>query len=116
MAAYLVEHGPLAIAADAAEWQFYFGGVFDLPCGKSLDHGILIVGFGNETTIFGFHTQYWIVKNSWYVTNMLFSNCCGLTICVGEQHGESLVTSKSSVEMASADLTPLFLLPSFKLI
>jgi len=68
MAAYLVQHGPLAIAADAAEWQFYMGGVFDLPCGKSLDHGILIVGYGNETTIFGHHVDYWIVKNSWGAT------------------------------------------------
>jgi cathepsin F len=65
MAAYLVEHGPLAIAADAAEWQFYFGGVFDWPCGSNLDHGILIVGFGNQTSIVGRHTPYWIVKNSW---------------------------------------------------
>jgi len=68
MAAYLVQHGPLAIAADAAEWQFYFGGVFDIPCGDSLDHGILIVGYGNETTIFGHKIDYWIVKNSWGAT------------------------------------------------
>jgi len=68
MAAYLVQHGPLAIAADAAEWQFYFGGVFDIPCGDTLDHGILIVGYGNETTIFGHHVDYWIVKNSWGAT------------------------------------------------
>merc|ERR1711991_588974 len=40
----LVKNGPLSIAADAAEWQFYIGGVFDLPCGKSLDHGIVIEG------------------------------------------------------------------------
>jgi len=65
MAMYLVQHGPLAIAADAVEWQFYIGGVFDLPCGKSLDHGILIVGYGNQTTIFGKGTDFWIVKNSW---------------------------------------------------
>jgi cathepsin F len=65
MAAYLYEHGPLAIAADAAEWQFYFGGVFDFPCGHNLDHGILIVGYGNQTTLLGRHTPYWIVKNSW---------------------------------------------------
>jgi len=64
MAAYLVQHGPLAIAADAAEWQYYTGGVFDLPCGKNLDHGILIVGYGSEMTILG-EKQYWIVKNSW---------------------------------------------------
>lgn len=65
IAAYLYTHGPLAIAADAAEWQFYLGGVFDIPCGKSLDHGILIVGFSSQRTILGDNTPYWIVKNSW---------------------------------------------------
>jgi len=65
MAAYLVAHGPLAIAADAVEWQFYFGGVFYAPCGDQLDHGILIVGYGTETDIFDQTMPYWIVKNSW---------------------------------------------------
>eukprot|EP01087_Luapelamoeba_hula_P025025 TRINITY_DN972_c0_g1_i1.p1 TRINITY_DN972_c0_g1~~TRINITY_DN972_c0_g1_i1.p1 ORF type:complete len:367 (+),score=62.35 TRINITY_DN972_c0_g1_i1:28-1101(+) len=65
MAAYLVAHGPLAIAADAAEWQFYVWGVFDAPCGTQLDHGILIVGYGTEVDEFGFSIDYWIVKNSW---------------------------------------------------
>jgi len=64
MAVVLVNHGPLAIAADAVEWQYYTGGVFDLPCGKSLDHGILIVGYGIKDTILG-RKEYWIVKNSW---------------------------------------------------
>jgi len=65
MAVYLVDHGPLAIAADAVEWQFYIGGVFDIPCGTSLDHGILIVGYGVEVDILGFHIPFWWVKNSW---------------------------------------------------
>jgi len=65
MAAYLVQHGPLAIAADADEWQFYIGGVFYVPCTTSLDHGILIVGYGVETDIFDQTMPYWIVKNSW---------------------------------------------------
>eukprot|EP01133_Synstelium_polycarpum_P007920 gene7920-9301_t len=68
MAAYLVANGPLSIAADAEEWQFYIGGVFDLPCGKTLDHGILIVGYGAETNVFGHLKPYWIVKNSWGAT------------------------------------------------
>ncbi|KAF2073311.1 hypothetical protein CYY_005364 [Polysphondylium violaceum] len=65
IAAFLATTGPLAIAADAAEWQFYLGGVFDIPCGKSLDHGILIVGYSAQRTILGANTPYWIVKNSW---------------------------------------------------
>jgi len=65
IAAYLVAHGPLAIAADAEMWQFYLGGVFYLPCGTSLDHGILIVGYGVETDIFDQQMPFWIIKNSW---------------------------------------------------
>eukprot|EP01130_Rhizamoeba_saxonica_P001791 TRINITY_DN11639_c0_g1_i1.p1 TRINITY_DN11639_c0_g1~~TRINITY_DN11639_c0_g1_i1.p1 ORF type:complete len:359 (-),score=89.52 TRINITY_DN11639_c0_g1_i1:51-1016(-) len=65
MAAYLVSHGPLSIAANAVEWQFYIGGVFYIPCGTDLDHGILIVGYGVETDIFFQTMPYWIVKNSW---------------------------------------------------
>jgi len=65
IAAYLVEHGPVAIAANAEEWQFYIGGVFYVPCLASLDHGILIVGYGVETDVFDQTMPYWIVKNSW---------------------------------------------------
>jgi cathepsin F len=65
IAAALVAMGPLSMGADATEWQFYMGGgVFDLPCGHTLDHGILIVGYGTKGTIFG-TKKYWIVKNSW---------------------------------------------------
>jgi len=65
MAAYMYAHGPISIAADAVEWQFYIGGVFDAPCGTQLDHGILIVGYGQETDYLGFTIDYWWVKNSW---------------------------------------------------
>ncbi|EGG18656.1 hypothetical protein DFA_04151 [Cavenderia fasciculata] len=63
----LVNNGPLSIAADAAEWQYYkkgiFSGIFGI-CGKNLDHGILIVGYGQQTTEFGTEL-FWIIKNSW---------------------------------------------------
>lgn len=65
MAKYLVENGPIAIAAAAAPWQFYFGGVFYLPCGTNLDHGIIITGYDVEKDIFGRTMPYWIIKNSW---------------------------------------------------
>jgi len=63
--AYLVANGPLSIAVDAVEWQFYFGGVFYLPCGSDLDHAVLLVGYGVETDIFFQNMPYWTVKNSW---------------------------------------------------
>jgi len=65
MMGYVVNTGPMSIAADAEMWQFYYTGVWYFPCGTSLDHGILIVGYGVETDWFGQTMPYWIVKNSW---------------------------------------------------
>ncbi|XP_028765055.1 vignain-like [Neltuma alba] len=54
---------PVSVAIDAggSDFQFYSEGVFTGDCGKQLNHGVAIVGYG--TTIDG--TKYWIVKNSW---------------------------------------------------
>ena len=51
----------IAIEADTRVFQFYSGGVItDTSCGTNLDHGVLIVGYGEEND-----TLYWLVKNSW---------------------------------------------------
>jgi hypothetical protein len=58
-----VSRGPVAIAieADAMVFQFYSGGVLDSSrCGTNLDHGVLVVGYGEEDG-----KKYWLVKNSW---------------------------------------------------
>jgi len=65
MQAFLFKNGPISIAADATMWQYYYSGVWYFYCGTSLDHGILIVGWGTETDMFGQTMPYWIVKNSW---------------------------------------------------
>jgi len=54
--------GPVSIAVDAASlgWQLYHGGILKHFCGTSLDHGVLLVGYGTEGK-----NDFWIVKNSW---------------------------------------------------
>ncbi|CAG9770898.1 unnamed protein product [Ceutorhynchus assimilis] len=50
--------GPIAIAAEVGHnFHFYHSGVYYEPhCGHSLNHAMLVVGYGNN---------YWLVKNSW---------------------------------------------------
>jgi len=57
-----VSKGPVSIAieADKGVFQHYQGGVLSSLCGDSLDHGVLLVGYGTEDG-----TDYWKVKNSW---------------------------------------------------
>jgi cathepsin L len=64
--------GPVSIAIDATEGNFmlYKEGVFvDDTCTNgpdSLDHGVLVVGYGTDVTSkSGQAADYWIVKNSW---------------------------------------------------
>merc|ERR1712060_671893 len=70
--------GPVAIAieADQSAFQQYKSGVMTGDCGTSLDHGVLLVGYGTDG-----NDDYWKVKNSWgsdwgesgYIR--LFRNC-----------------------------------------
>ena len=58
-----VSRGPVSVAiqADTKTFQFYSGGIISGDsCGTNLDHGVLIVGYGEEDG-----EKYWIVKNSW---------------------------------------------------
>jgi hypothetical protein len=71
----------IAIEADQSGFQFYKSGVFKGPCGKQLDHGVLLVGQGTDGGV-----NYWRVKNSWgaswgdkgYIRMVQGQNMCGL--------------------------------------
>ncbi|VAH31395.1 unnamed protein product [Triticum turgidum subsp. durum] len=68
IAANLVKHGPLAIGINAVFMQTYIGGV-SCPyiCGRHLDHGVLLVGYGSAgyAPLRFKEKPYWIIKNSW---------------------------------------------------
>jgi KDEL-tailed cysteine endopeptidase len=60
---YAVSEGPVSVAieADTAYFQSYSEGIITgTKCGTDLDHGVLVVGYGEENGIL-----YWLVKNSW---------------------------------------------------
>ncbi|MCH80817.1 xylem cysteine proteinase 1-like [Trifolium medium] len=47
--------------ASGPEIRAYKGGIYSGPCGPSLNHAIVIVGYG--ISVYG--QKYWIIKNSW---------------------------------------------------
>ena len=60
---YAVSMQPVAVAieADTFYFQSYSSGILDdVKCRTKLDHGVLIVGYGEEDG-----ELYWLVKNSW---------------------------------------------------
>merc|ERR1712232_1367481 len=54
-----VANVPISIAMDANPWSGYHGGVYTGCTSSSLNHAILLVGYGNDGQ------DYWNIKNSW---------------------------------------------------
>jgi cathepsin L len=81
MSAVQMQPVSIAIEADQSGFQHYKSGVFAGPCGKNLDHGVLLVGYGTDGGV-----DYWKVKNSWgmswgdsgYIRIKRGSDLCGL--------------------------------------
>lgn len=87
IAANLVINGPLAVGINAAYMQTYIGGV-SCPyiCGKHLDHGVLLVGYGSAgySPIRLKEKPFWIIKNSWgesWGENGYYKICRGRNVC-----------------------------------
>jgi len=53
----------VAIEADQRDFQLYKSGVFTGKCGTSLDHGVLVVGYGTDES-----GDFYLIKNSWGTT------------------------------------------------
>ncbi|KAI9118460.1 hypothetical protein K1719_010792 [Acacia pycnantha] len=99
IAANLVKHGPLAVGINAVFMQTYIGGV-SCPyiCGKHLDHGVLLVGYGSAgyAPIRFKEKPYWIIKNSWganWGNEGYYQICRGRNVC----GVDSMVSSVASV-------------------
>ncbi|CAL5046229.1 unnamed protein product [Urochloa decumbens] len=61
-----VDAQPVVVAIDAEHQSFvdYPGGVYRGPCGHSLNHEMLLVGYGSTGTTFD-DVGFWILKNSY---------------------------------------------------
>jgi len=104
IAAALMQYGPLAIGINAGPMQFYSGGIskpWKLLCNpKKLDHGVAIVGFGEESGV-----KYWTIRNSWgsswgekgYYRIIRGTGACGLNTMVSTATGVQLKNSAEVV-------------------
>lgn len=100
-----IQLGPVSVAieADQAVFQFYSGGILDdTSCGTNLDHGVLAVGYGVDTTS---NKPYWIVKNSWgtgwglngYILIARGKNMCGISQMASRPYYTNKITSETDV-------------------
>jgi C1A family cysteine protease len=51
----------VAIEADQKSFQLYSSGIFTGTCGANIDHGVLLYGYGTDSS----GVDYYLLKNSW---------------------------------------------------
>ncbi|QCE16653.1 cysteine proteinase 15A-like [Vigna unguiculata] len=105
IAANLVKNGPLAVGINAVFMQTYIGGV-SCPyiCGKHLDHGVLLVGYGAGAyaPIRFKEKPFWIIKNSWgesWGENGYYKICRGHNVC----GVDSMVSTVAAIHIQSSN-------------
>jgi len=98
--------GPVSIAveADRNAFHMYKSGVLNNPLcgGKTLDHGVLLVGYGQDTSGI-LPLSYWKVKNYWgttwgedgYIRMAQGKNMCGLASQASYPTGAKAATNTS---------------------
>jgi len=77
----LENHGPVTVAVDATNWQYYVGGIIQWNCDTNLNHAVQIVGYDKTGDV-----PHYIVRNSWgtgfgdkgYLYVAIGSNLCGI--------------------------------------
>jgi cathepsin F len=77
----LLTYGPLSVLINAETLQLHSGSGIWKPlfCDPdALDHAVLLIGYGEETTILGKTERYWLIANSWV---------CFLVLQVIDDHG-----------------------------
>jgi len=57
--------GPVAVSVGANQWSWYGGGVFDGCTDFSINHAVVLIGYGNHNHTTKGKTGYWLIKNSW---------------------------------------------------
>lgn len=58
--------GPVVVSADASPWSLYNSGVFN-GCSRdaTVNHAVVMVGYGHDPTAGTGGRDYWLVRNSW---------------------------------------------------